>query len=119
MVQQHFPLARALCQQGGLQSQLGVAMDWSTHIFVQQRLLAQKLLERSSAAKVVMDALAGTDANREAALIVLQHCCKLNSQLSQFYVKAGLIWKLLNLATSGISDVEKVGASIDLVAFDK
>lgn len=75
-------------------------MDYSTHTFVQRRRLAQKLLERPAAAKAVMELLSGSTSDRTAAIVVLQHCCKLNSQLSQYYVKANLIRKLLNIATN-------------------
>jgi hypothetical protein len=110
-VQMHFPLARTVCQPRSLalHYQISPGMDYSTHTFVQRRRLAQKLLERPPAAKAVMESLNGSQPDRVAALIVLQHCCKLNSQLSQYYVKAGLIRKLLNIAASSESKpVEKV-----------
>jgi hypothetical protein len=111
-VQLHFPLARTVCQPRpalALQYQLSPGMDYSTHTFVQRRRLAQKLLERPPAAKAVMESLSSNRNDRSAALIVLQHCCKLNSQLSQYYVKAGLIRKLFSIATSSeAKPVEKV-----------
>lgn len=111
-VQMHFPLARTVCHPSTLHSQLSPGMDYSTHTFVQRRRLAQKLLERPAVAKVVMESLNGSKADRAAALIVLQHCCKLNSQLSQYYVKAGLIRKLFSIASSSEAQpVEKVRLS--------
>lgn len=108
-VQIHFPLARTVCHPFSLQNQLVPGMDYSTHTFVQRRRLAQKLLERPVAAKAVMECLNGSKPDRSAALIVLQHCCKLNSQLSQYYVKSGLIRKLFSIATSAdTKPVEKV-----------
>lgn len=108
-VQMHFPLARTVCHPSSLHGRMSPGMDYSTHTFVQRRRLAQKLLERPAAAKAVMEAVNGNTSDRSAALIVLQHCCKLNSQLSQYYVKAGLIRKLFSIATSSeTKPVEKV-----------
>eukprot|EP00892_Ulva_mutabilis_P007689 jgi/Ulvmu1/5292/UM022_0086.1 len=97
---QHFPLGRTLSQLHASPAGLCPAMDWSTHTFVQRRLLAQKLLERTHAAKALMEALDGPIANRDAALVVLLHCCKLNSTLSQACIKGGLIRRLFNLANT-------------------
>ena len=107
--QMHFPLARTVCHPSSFHAQLSPGMDYSTHTFVQRRRLAQKLMERPVAATAVMESLNGNKSDRAAALIVLQHCCKLNSQLSQYYVKGGLIRKLFSIATSSdTKPVEKV-----------
>lgn len=100
LLDQHFPLGRTLAQPRGSPAGLCPAMDWSTHTFVQRRLLAQKLLERSHASKALMDALEGPRANRDAALVILLHCCKLNNTLSQSCTKAGLIRRLFHLVNS-------------------
>lgn len=108
-LQQHFPLGRTLSQLHASPTGVCPAMDWSTHTFVQRRLLAQKLLERSHAAKALMEALDGPPANRDAALLILLHCCKLNSTLSQACIKAGLIRRLFNLVnTPDMTPVAKV-----------
>jgi hypothetical protein len=103
----HFPLPRTLFSSSS-NLQLGSHLDMSTHTFVQRRLLAQKLLERSVTARAVMEALDGPEANREAAIVVLLHCCRLNAQMSQLLLKAGLVRKLLALVNvPKLSSVDK------------
>lgn len=106
---QHFPLGRTLSQLRASHAGLCPAMDWSTHTFVQRRLLAQKLLERSHATKALMEALDGSPANRDASLVVLLHCCKLNSTLSQSCIKGALIRRLFHLVNSpDVTSIAKV-----------
>lgn len=112
LLDQHFPLGRTLAQPRSSPAGLCPAMDWSTHTFVQRRLLAQKLLERSHASKALMEALDGPAPNRDAALVILLHCCKLNNTLSQSCIKAGLIRRLFHLAHSpDMTPVAKVRCS--------
>lgn len=112
LLDQHFPLGRTLAQPRGSPAGLCPAMDWSTHTFVQRRLLAQKLLERSHASKALIEALDGPSSNRDAALVILLHCCKLNSTLSQACIKAGLIRRLFHLVNSAdMNPVAKVRCS--------
>lgn len=100
-LQHHFPLNRAASNRETL--------DRSTQASMPKRLLAQRLIELPPACRMLLEALASTDSNRDAALRVLLHCCNINLQLATQCNKLGLLQRLLQLASSAaLSNLSRV-----------
>ena len=90
----YFPVNRTATSSS---AQISSPLDRSTQACVPKRLLAQKLVESQAACRAVLAALDSNQANREAALAVLLHCCGFNVQLAIQCNKQGLIQQLLKL----------------------
>ena len=102
----HFPLNQSAKSVAQL---LGAPIDRSIQTCVPKRLLAQKLVELSGACKALLEALGGPPESRDAALLVLMHCCQLNVQLSITCNKLGLLKRLLQLVNEpGLPSTSKV-----------
>jgi hypothetical protein len=104
-----FPLSHAAGRVGASTAASGQQVDLSSTVVLIRHSLAQAVLSNTGALRALLGALSKQEPVRDAALLVLMHCCRQYPLLSMACIRAGLINTLMRLVPApGLPDIMKV-----------
>jgi hypothetical protein len=109
LLAEYFPLSHAAGRVRASTAASSQHMDLSSTAVLIRHSLAQAVLSNPGALRALLGALTKQDPVRDAALLVLMHCCRQYPLLSMACIRAGLVNTLMRLVTSpGLPDIMKV-----------